>query len=96
MTRVTREEGIDALITDHKLDALVAPTSGATWSIAAVAGYPYITVPVGLRENTPSGMGFFGTAWSEPKLIGYAYAFEQLTKGRVKPTYEATYPKKAS
>ncbi|HKP68959.1 MAG TPA: amidase [Pyrinomonadaceae bacterium] len=95
MTKVTREEGIDAVLTSNKLDALVTPTSGATWSIAAVAGYPYITVPVGLRDNTPSGMGFFGAAWSEPKLIGYAYAFEQLTRGRIVPTYLPTYPKKA-
>ena len=94
MNKATREEGIDALIAANKLDALVAPTNGATWSIAAVAGYPYITVPVGLRENTPSGMGFFGGAFSEPKLIAYAYAFEQLTKARVKPAYLATYPKK--
>lgn len=94
MTKATRDDGIDAVIAANKLDALVTPTSGATWSIAAVAGYPYITVPVGLRENSPSGMGFFGPAFSEPKLIGYAYAFEQLTKGRVTPQYIATYPKK--
>ena len=78
----------------EKLDALVAPTSGASWSIAAVAGYPYITVPVGLRENTVSGMGFFGRPFSEPTLIKYAYAFEQKTKGRVVPQLLATYPKK--
>jgi amidase len=94
--RATREEGIDALIGTHKLDALVAPTSGATWSIAAVAGYPYITVPVGLRENTPSGMAFFGRPFSEPTLIKFAYAFEQKTKGRVTPKMLATYPKKRS
>ena len=92
MTKATREEGIDALITANRLDALVAPTSGATWSIAAVAGYPYITVPVGLRENTASGMGFFGRAYSEPSLIKYAYAFEQRTKRRVAPQFLTTYP----
>ena len=94
MNKATREDGIDAVMTKDNLDALVAPTSGATWSIAAVAGYPYITVPVGLRENNVSGMGFFGRPFTEPKLIGYAYAFEQLTKGRVAPQYLATYPKK--
>lgn len=92
--RAAKEDGIDALITANKLDALVAPTSGATWSIAAVAGYPYITVPIGLRENTASGMAFFGRAFSEPVLIKYAYAFEQRTKGRVTPQLLATYPKK--
>ena len=94
MTKATRDDGIDALVKKDNLDALVTPTSGATWSIAAVAGYPYITVPVGLRENNVSGMGFFGSAYSEPKLIGYAYAFEQLTKGRVVPQYLSTYTKK--
>ncbi|HMO81644.1 MAG TPA: amidase [Pyrinomonadaceae bacterium] len=92
--RSTREDGIDAVILKNKLDALVAPTSGATWSIAAVAGYPYITVPTGLRENTPSGMAFFGRAFTEPQLIRYGYAFEQKTKGRVVPQFLPTYPKK--
>lgn len=85
--KATRDEGIDALLANHKLDALVAPTTGANWSIAAVAGYPYITVPVGLRENTPSGMAFFGRPFSEPILIKFAYAFEQRAKGRVTPRF---------
>lgn len=94
--KATRDDGIDAVMTKDKLDALVGPTSGATWSIAAVAGHPYITVPVGLRENTPSGMGFFGRPYSEPQLIKYAYAFEQRTKGRVVPKLLPTYPKKTA
>lgn len=92
--RATREDGIDALMTAHKLDALVGPTSGASWSIAAVAGYPYITVPLGLRENTATGMAFFGKPYTEPLLIKYAFAFEQLTKARVVPQLLPTYPKK--
>ncbi len=92
--KATREDGIDAVLAKDKLDAIVAPTSGATWSIAAVAGYPYITVPVGLRENAATGMAFFGRAFSEPLLIKYAYAFEQKTKGRVTPRFLPTYPKK--
>ena len=92
--RAVREDGIDAVLAKDKLDALVTPTSGATWSIAAVAGYPYITVPVGLRDNSPSGMAFFGTAYTEPQLIKYAYAFEQKTKGRVVPQFLPTFPKK--
>jgi len=92
--KATREDGIDAVLAKDKLDALVGPTSGAAWSIAAVAGYPYITVPVGVRENTPSGMAFFGSAFSDGALIKYAYAFEQKTKGRVTPKLLPTYPKK--
>jgi len=107
----TREEGIDALLAANKLDAFVGPTGGAAWSIAAVAGYPSITVPLGLRDvpaaaasgNLPPapasiqtpGMFFFGTAWSEPQLIKYAYAFEQKTKGRVTPQFLPTFPTKA-
>ena len=92
--KATREDGIDTVMAKDKLDALVSPTSGATWSIAAVAGYPYITVPLGLRENNVTGMAFFGKPFSEPILIKYAYAFEQKTKGRVIPQFLPTYPKK--
>jgi amidase len=91
--KATRDDGIDAVLAKDKLDALVGPTSGATWSIAAVAGYPYITVPLGLRENTATGMAFFGRAFSEPALIKYAYAFEQKTKGRVTPQFLNAYKK---
>jgi amidase len=106
----TREDGIDALLNANKLDALVGPTSGQAWSIAAVAGYPSITVPIGLRDvpavppsgNFPgaaasiqaAGMFFFGTAWSEPTLIKYAFAYERLAKGRVTPQFLPTFPKK--
>jgi amidase len=92
--KATRDEGIDAVMAKDNLDALVGPTTGAAWSIAAVAGYPFITVPLGLRENTATGMGFFGRPFSEPQLIKYAYAFEQKTKGRVTPQFLSTYPKK--
>ena len=107
--RTTREEGIDALMAKENLDALVGPTTGQAWAIAAVAGYPSITVPVGLREIPPStndsgaavpgsiaaaGMLFFGKPWSEPSLIKYAYAFEQKTRGRVVPQFLPTFPKK--
>jgi amidase len=100
----TREEGIDALLAQHKLDGLVGPTGG--WGIAAMAGYPSITVPLGIRDvpaapasgnqqATPAskqltGMFFFGTAWSEPALIKYAYAFEQRAKGRAVPQFLPT------
>jgi amidase len=90
----TREDGIDKLVTENRLDALVGPTTGALWSIPAVAGYPSITVPLGLRENSAVGMLFFGKAFSEPALIKYAYAFEQITRGRSVPQFLSTYPKK--
>ena len=92
--RSVREEGIDAVMAANNVGALVTPTSGATWSIAAVAGYPYITVPTGLRENNVTGMAFFGRPYTEPQLIKYAYAFEQHTKARVVPQFLPTYPNK--
>ena len=91
--KATQQDGIDAAIDAHKLDALVAPTTGGSWSVAAVAGYPYITVPLGLRENTATGMAFFGKPYTEPALIKFAYSFEQRTKGRVTPQLLQKYIK---
>jgi len=102
--RLTRTEGIDAITARHKLTAIVAPTSCLAWitdyingdsanggcsTPPAVAGYPHITVPAGLVDGLPAGISFFGTAWSEPALIKVAYAYEQATRARQKPTYAA-------
>jgi amidase len=103
--RLTREEGIDAVIQQHRVDAIVAPTSGPAWltdwvhgdrgvpdctAPAAIAGYPHITVPVGFVHGLPIGISFFGARWSEPVLIRIAYAFEQMAKGRRGPRFLAT------
>jgi amidase len=103
--RLTRTEGIDATAAKYKLTALVAPTSCLAWltdyingdsanggcsTAPAVAGYPHITVPAGLVGGLPAGISFFGPAWSEAALIKVAYAFEQATKARRKPTYAAS------
>lgn len=85
--KAARENGIDAVIIKDKLDAIVAPAGGATWSIAAVAGYPYITVPAGFTDELPVGIGFFGRAFTEPNLIKFSYAFEQQTKARKMPKF---------
>ena len=100
---LTREKGIDALMDEHKLDAIVAPTHGPPGLIdlvngdpgsggssstpAAVAGYPSVTVPAGYYFGLPVGMSFFGRAWSEPVLIKLAYAYEQAAKIRRPPTF---------
>lgn len=105
--RQTRDDGIDALLTKNNLDALVGPY-GVMVGIAAGAGYPSITVPVGIRDipaaaasgeipaskaaKALSGMMFVGTAWAEPTIIKYAYAFEQITKGRVTPQFIEKMP----
>ena len=89
--RAAREEGIDPVVAKDKLDAVVSPTVGATWSMAAVAGYPYITVPAGFADDLlPIGFAFFGRPFSEPQLIKIAYAFEQMTKMRQTPKFLPT------
>ncbi|RYX80551.1 amidase, partial [bacterium] len=72
----TQEQGIDAIMANHNLNAIVSLSGGGTWSLSAIAGYPHITVPAGFSEGLPIGLGFFGRAFSEPQLIKYAYAFE--------------------
>ncbi len=104
--RLSRDEGIDAVLAQHRLDALVAPSGGPAWPIdlvngdhytgtgsstfAAVAGYPHVTVPAGFVFGLPIGLSFFGRAWSEARLISLAYAFEQATQHRRRPAFAAT------
>jgi amidase len=103
--RLSRKEGIDAVMDKFNLDALVAPTDGPAWvtdfidgdhyiggssTAAAVAGYPSVTVPAGFVFGLPVGVSFFGRAWSEPTLIRLAYAYEQATHNRRGPKFLAT------
>lgn len=102
MQKMTREEGIDKVMRDNKLDALMAPTGGPAWktdlingdnflgsssSYAAISGYPNITVPMGFIGDLPVGISFFGRAWSEAELLAIAYSFEQGTNHRRAPNY---------
>jgi amidase len=65
-------------------------STAAPSTVAAVAGYPHVTVPMGEFRGLPMGLSFFGRAWSEPTLIKLAYAYEQATKHRRPPTFAAT------
>jgi amidase len=100
MLKFTREEGIDKVMDENNLDAIIGPTGGPAWktdltngdnfavsssSPAARAGYPNITVPMGYIDGLPVGISFFGRAWSEPLLLEIAYGFEQATKVRKAP-----------
>ncbi len=100
--RLTRDEGIDAVMDQHRLDAIVTLTGGPAWMIdtvngdsdtggcsspPAIAGYPHITVPAGFHRGLPLGLSFFGRAWSEPVLLRLAYGYEQATKARKKPAF---------
>lgn len=103
--RLSRAEGIDAVMDKNSLDAIVAPSGGpagetdliygdrgvgGSSSPAAVAGYPNISVPAGDVLGMPVGISFFGRAWSEPALLQIAFAFEQGTKHRKPPKFLAT------
>jgi amidase len=103
--KLSRKEGIDAVMDRLHLDAIVAPTGNPPWTTdlingdhvvgssttpAAVAGYPSITIPAGFAYGQPVGISFIGRAWSEAALIRFAYAYEQATRHRRPPTFAAT------
>ena len=99
-----RDDGLDRVLSAHRLDALIAPTGGPAWltdpvngdhsgmsfsSPAAVAGYPHLTVPAGFVRGLPIGLSFVGAAWSEARLLALGHAYEQATKHRRAPTFPA-------
>jgi amidase len=101
--RIAGRDGIDTMLAANHLDALVSPTMPPAWkidaangdqingagagSLAAVAGYPHLTVPMGTVMGLPVGLSIIGPAWSEARLLGYGYAYEQAAGGRVTPRF---------
>ena len=95
--RLAGKESIDRLLAEHKVEAIIAPTAPPAWFIdpvnadqapfggigglAAVAGYPHLTVPMGAVRGLPVGLSFIGPAWSEAKLLALGHAFEKATPG---------------
>ncbi|RDU96796.1 amidase [Trinickia dinghuensis] len=101
----SRDNGLDRVMREHRLDAIVAPTGGTAWltdfingdsagdgfsTPAAVAGYPHLTVPSGFVRGLPIGLSFVGAPWSEARLLALGYAFEQATAWRRDPSYLAS------
>ncbi|MEH0153100.1 amidase [Limibacter armeniacum] len=99
---VTTTNGIDKHFKEQNLDAILAPSNGPAWTIdwllgdhgymgssglAAMSGYPNITVPAGQVKGMPIGVSFVGKAWSEAKLLAVAYAYEQASKSRIVPEF---------
>jgi len=98
---------ISKIIESEKLDAISGITNGLACCIdlingdydtgfslsspAAMAGYPHITVPMGFVQGLPAGISFFGNAYTEPALIGMAYAYEQASKKRAKPNFKTNF-----
>ena len=100
--RLARQEGIDQLLQKERLDFLIAPTTTAAWRVdlvqgdrnaasyttmAAVAGYPHLTVPMGQVHGLPAGLSFIGTAWSEPLLLAAGYAFGERSSAFQAPKF---------
>ena len=92
--RLAGAEGIDKLMREHDVVALIAPTTGPAWTtdvvngdhyagsasqMPAIAGYPHLTVPMGFVEGLPVGMSFIAGKWEDAKVLSLGHAFEQLT-----------------
>ena len=101
--RIAGRDGIDAMLAADHLDALISPTMPPAWKIdaangdqingggagglAAVAGYPHLTVPMGSVMGLPVGLSFIGPAWSEARILSYGFAYEQAARIKLQPAF---------
>jgi amidase len=102
--RLAGPEGIDRMLREHNVVALVAPTRPAAWlidavhcdtspgggaagTLAAVAGYPHLTVPMGEVRGLPVGLSFIGAKWDDARILALGYAYEQASHRRIEPRF---------
>lgn len=101
--RLAGQEGIDKILKDNGLAALIGPTMPAAWlidavngdqisgggggSAAAVAGYPHLTLPMGNIKELPVGLSFIGPKWSDALILSLGYAYEQASRKIIEPRY---------
>jgi len=105
--RLAGKEGLLAVMQKERLDAVIAPSTAPAWltdhvlgdhfagagyGIAAVAGTPSLTVPMGESHGLPLGLTFMGPAYAEGELIAFGYAFEQATRARKAPQLKPSAP----
>ena len=105
-SQIATRKAIDGTLAAQNLDAILSPCDGPSWCTdlvngdsfsgvsyywpAAIAGYPHVTVPMGFIHELPIGICFIGKAWSEGKLLGMAYGYEQASKARRAPKFLPT------
>lgn len=97
-----RDNGIDRVMDQHRLNAIIAPTGTPAWktnhdtgdtyilgtsSPAAISGYPNLSVPMGYIDGLPVGLSIYGRAWSEGVLLDIGHVYEQQTRHRQRPKY---------
>ena len=105
--RLAGPDGIDRLMSEHAVIALIAPTTSRAWTndrddddraqgststVAAVAGYPHLTVPMGFDRGMPVGMSFIGGKWQDAPILSLGHAFEQITQARRRPPLNPATP----
>ncbi len=104
--RLAAAQGLDRLFAANKLDIIIAQTNGPAWlstlgkgdtfsgpsasALPAVAGYPHLTVPMGLKGGLPIGLSFIGPKWHDHTVLKAGHAYETLSKARVAPTFAET------
>jgi amidase len=104
--RLAAAQGLDRLFYDNKVDVIIAQTNGPAWvstlgkgdafsgpsasALPAIAGYPHLTVPMGLSGGLPVGLSFIGPKWHDHAVLKAGYVYEALSKARVSPAYRET------